>query len=153
VKKSGKKRIGRPPGRKAPRRPVLSARVPEDFYLAVKEAAQRSGRTMSEELVWRARQTINVINVPPGHFLDSDGQVAPYPSDPNKPIKSGNIRERMRTEGFVQLPDYLGGFWVEPNVSPSLIKEILVNELRAVLKDAVREGLAQLAEAKEDKSG
>ena len=52
--KSAKRRVGRPPGRKAPRRPVVSARVPESLYAEIKKAADEAGRTMGEELVWRA---------------------------------------------------------------------------------------------------
>jgi hypothetical protein len=53
-----RRRIGRPPGRKAARRPVVASRVPEDFYATVKQAAQLSGRTMSEELIWNARRSL-----------------------------------------------------------------------------------------------
>ena len=52
--KTAKKKVGRPPGRKAPHRPVVSARVPESVYSEIKEAATAAGRTMGEELVWRA---------------------------------------------------------------------------------------------------
>ena len=53
-----KKRVGRPPGRKAPRRPVISARVPLPYYEAIKQAAQFSGRTISEEVVWHTMQSL-----------------------------------------------------------------------------------------------
>ena len=71
MKKSVKRKLGRPPGRKAPRRPVISTRAPLEFYEAIKQAAQDSGRTISEELVWRAalslegaeaRALLNVIS-------------------------------------------------------------------------------------------
>jgi hypothetical protein len=52
-----KKKLGRPSGRKKPQRPVIGARVPEDFYAVIVQAAKSSGRTISEELVWRVRQT------------------------------------------------------------------------------------------------
>jgi hypothetical protein len=54
VGKSARKKVGRPPGRKAPHRPVVSARVPESLYAEIREAAAAAGRTMGEELVWRA---------------------------------------------------------------------------------------------------
>ena len=57
MKKAVKKRVGRPPGRKAPRRPVVSGRVPESLYEAIKESARASGRTVSEELIWRAEKS------------------------------------------------------------------------------------------------
>jgi Arc-like DNA binding domain len=53
MKKSRKKRVGRPPGRKAPWRPVLSTRIPEELYEQIKTAARASARTLSQEAVWR----------------------------------------------------------------------------------------------------
>jgi hypothetical protein len=76
VKKAApaKKRIGRPPGRKAPRRPVLSARVPLDFYEDIKASAQRNGRTASEELIFLARQqfTRTREGIAPGVFITKE---------------------------------------------------------------------------------
>jgi uncharacterized protein (DUF1778 family) len=57
VKDAVKKKVGRPAGQRAPSRPVLAARVPEDAYEKIAAAAKISGRTMSEELVWRANQS------------------------------------------------------------------------------------------------
>jgi hypothetical protein len=57
-KSKKKKRRGRPPGRKAPNRPVVGARVPEALYEELTQAAQASGRTISEELVWRTNQSL-----------------------------------------------------------------------------------------------
>ena len=55
--KPAKKRIGRPPGRKAPHRPVVSARVPQGDYDQIKAAARASGRTMAEEIFFRVRRS------------------------------------------------------------------------------------------------
>jgi len=55
-----KRKAGRLPGRKAPHRPVLGARVPADVYEAIAEAAKASGRNMSEELIWRALQSFTL---------------------------------------------------------------------------------------------
>ena len=52
-----KKRIGRPPGRKAPPTPVLSQRVPQELYDMIKNAARTGGRTMGEEMLWRVALT------------------------------------------------------------------------------------------------
>jgi hypothetical protein len=52
-----KKRLGRPPGRKAPHRPVLSQRVPQELYDVIKTAAGKAGRTMGEEMVWRVERS------------------------------------------------------------------------------------------------
>jgi hypothetical protein len=57
VKKS---RLGRPRGRRSPHRPVLSTvlsgRVDPEFLQQVKTAAKAAGRTVSEEVLFRARQ-------------------------------------------------------------------------------------------------
>src|SRR5262245_21574606 len=50
-----KRRVGRPSGRRAAHRPVLGARVPAEDYAIIAKVAKASGRTMSEELVWRSR--------------------------------------------------------------------------------------------------
>ena len=133
---------------------MLSARVPEDFYEEIKAASQKSGRTMSEEIVWRARQMINIIEVPSGHYYNADGRLVPYPSDANEPIdnplagsKIKNVREAMRAEGFTQPRDFLGAYWVEPGESAAPLKEHLAHELKAVLKDAIREVLAEMQNA------
>jgi hypothetical protein len=55
--KQVRKRVGRPAEPKAPHRPVLAARVPAEDYATITAAAKASGRTVSEELIWRARQS------------------------------------------------------------------------------------------------
>ena len=55
-----KRKVGRPPGRKTPHRPVLGARVPADVYAKIAEAAKASGRNMSEELIWRGLQSFTL---------------------------------------------------------------------------------------------
>src|SRR5262245_28875076 len=57
MRTSGKKTRGRPRGRTAPHRPVLSVRVPQELYEKVRASARASGRTVSEEAVWRTTQS------------------------------------------------------------------------------------------------
>jgi hypothetical protein len=133
---------------------VLSARVPEDFYEEVKAAAKASGRTMSEELVFRARQTfiVNLTSVPSDHFIAHDGRVTPYPSDPDEPIaRTRDIRETMRAKGFTQIPDFLGAYWIEPGQTATALEELLAK----LIEQAVEKVLVKmkLAEVKENKSG
>jgi len=52
-----KKRVGRPPGRRAPPTPVLSQRVPQELYDMIKAAARTRGCTMGEEMVWRVARS------------------------------------------------------------------------------------------------
>src|SRR5262245_21206664 len=55
-----KSRRGRPPGRRAPHRPVLSTvlsgRVDPEFLRQVKAAAKAAGRSVSEQVLWLAER-------------------------------------------------------------------------------------------------
>jgi hypothetical protein len=49
--------VKKPGGRRQPVKshtPVIAGRVPETLHRQIKEAARKSGRTMSDELAWRA---------------------------------------------------------------------------------------------------
>jgi hypothetical protein len=50
-----------------------------------------------------------------------------------------NVRRAMRAVGFTQIPDYLGGYWAEPGMSVAPLKESLVRELKAIIKEALAE--------------
>lgn len=58
-----KPRRGRPPGRKSVRRPVIATRVPLPFYETIKQVAAGSGRTLSEELIWRTTQALEARDI------------------------------------------------------------------------------------------
>src|SRR5262245_25052951 len=55
MRSSTKRKVGRP--RAERRRPVLAARVPEEFHARIVASAAISGRNASEELIWRAQQS------------------------------------------------------------------------------------------------
>lgn len=57
MKSATKRKVGRPSGQRAPHRPVLAARVPAEDYDRITAAAKVSGRTVSEEAVWRIDQS------------------------------------------------------------------------------------------------
>jgi hypothetical protein len=57
MKKRTKKRVGRPRGRRAPHRPTLSTRVPQELYDSIKEAAREANRTMGQEVVRRVQES------------------------------------------------------------------------------------------------
>jgi hypothetical protein len=156
VKKSVKRPVGRPPGRKAPRRPVLSARVPEDVYEQVKASAQAAGRTMSEEIIWRARQTyavntINILSVPSGHFIRPDGQVLPDPPDeqPGAKLTPSELWAELRAHRYTQLAEFQGAFWLAPGMLPASMtgRDALALMLTSIVKAAIRDGLAPTLEA------
>jgi hypothetical protein len=105
-----KKRRGRPPGRKAPWRPVLSVRVPEEDYAAFKAAAHVSGRTISEEVVWRARQSFE--------WEKQFGDVRRLLADAQRVI-SGQLRTAMVDAGYTPVHDFGGTVWHEPQSAVS----------------------------------
>src|SRR5262245_61465187 len=53
-----RKARGRPRGRVAPHRPVLTARVTEELHTQIFDSARKHGRTASEEVMWLAEQGI-----------------------------------------------------------------------------------------------
>lgn len=53
-----RKRVGRP--RVPQRRPVLAARVPEEFFARIQASARTHGRNASEELMWLAEIGLNL---------------------------------------------------------------------------------------------
>ena len=155
-------------------KPVIAVRVPESIHKRIQAAAKTAGRSMSEEMQWRLtksfeRQSLNIISVPPGHYVHADGKVSPDPPDPNaqaRKLISGeaqvgdtpkpaigdahvqelftsaeveNVRRAMRAVGFTQMPDYLGGYWAEPGTTGAPLKESLVRELKVIIKEALAE--------------
>jgi hypothetical protein len=54
-----KRRLAKPKGRS----PVIAGRVPESLHQQIREAAKRSGRSMSEELAWRAAMSFEIERV------------------------------------------------------------------------------------------
>ena len=86
MKQARKKRAGRPRGRVAPHRPVIGARVPQALYDEIKTAAAVAGRTMSEELVWRAERA--------GEYFKALGEFDKWnakPRDEQAQIARGNL--------------------------------------------------------------
>jgi hypothetical protein len=86
MKQARKKRAGRPRGRVEPHRPVIGARVPQALYDEIKEAAAAAGRTMSEELVWRAERA--------GEYFKALGEVDKWYAkqrDEQAQIARGNL--------------------------------------------------------------
>lgn len=106
-----KKKLGRPPGRKAPERPVVSARVPEALYREIKEAAAAAGRTMGEELVWRAQRA--------AEWTKAFGELESWQTknrDQTAEILRGNLENAMLANNWKRVP---GAKYGQPNwISP-----------------------------------
>jgi hypothetical protein len=120
-----RKRAGRP--RASQRRPVLAARVPEEFHAQILASAAISGRNASEELMWRAQQ--------------SYAWEAQFKSqrellhDVNK-VAAQNLQPMMRQLGYTKVHGLNGAAWFEPGVDA--IQWIFANvnpESRVVLQE------------------
>ena len=107
-----KKRIGRPPGRKAPFRPVVSARVPQAHYDEIVAAARASGRTMAKEVFWRVRKS----------FEDEKAQadarvILAKANETAAQVTKGALQAAMRQAGYTQVRGINGAAWFEPGVA------------------------------------
>ena len=106
--KLAKKRIGRPPGRTVPFKPVVSARVPQAHYDEITAAARASGRTMAEEVFWRVRKS----------FEDEKAQAdARAILAKANEITKQNLQAAMRQAGYTQVRGVNGSAWFEPGVA------------------------------------
>jgi hypothetical protein len=146
MKKAMKKRVGRPPGRTAPRRPVLStvlsARVSESFQAMVREAARASGRTISEEVIWRAEQSF----VWERAHVDARSVLAEANSVATKNLEA-RLQEEMRRLGYTRIRGMNGAAWFEPGVNAiQWIFDSFDSSSRAVLEEMLERAAARALE-------
>jgi hypothetical protein len=127
-----KKRIGRPPGRRAPPTPVLSQRVPQELYNTIKAAAGTAGRTMGEEMVWRVRKS----------YEDEKAQVdARAILAKANAIAAQNLQAAMRAGGYTPVRGMNGTAWFEPGINA--IAWIFDNSNRDVLEELLARAAAR----------
>jgi hypothetical protein len=141
MKKSAKKRVGRPPGRKAPHRPVVSARVPHELYEQIKREAASNGRTAGEELVYRAGQIYEWQQ----RFGDSLNMVAEA-----QRVAEAELEFTLDRNGWRWVHGIGGTGWfppgVEPkrwladNMNPPILEELLERAVTRALAKARSEG-------------
>jgi hypothetical protein len=112
MKKSGKKRIGRPPGRKAPHRPIVSARVPFELHAKIEQSARKAGRNISEELVWRAELSYKWEAA----FVDVEKFRAQSRAEWDE-IQSGNLENFLRSKNWKRVAGARFGNanWISPD--------------------------------------
>jgi len=137
-----KRRVGRPPGRTAPRRPVVSARVPETLYATIRGTAKTNNRTMGEEIIRRVEQSFEWEKA----FGDTKALLA-------KATKTAgdNLQAAMRAAGYrrVRSMSGHGAAWFEPGVdAPVWILDSLDRDLLDELLK--RAGMAALKAAREE---
>jgi hypothetical protein len=126
MRTTAKKPVGRPPGRIAPHKPVVSARVPQELYDAITKAARGSGRTISEELIWQAQIALTI------------GDAQKFLSDIEHATEK-TLRSKMRQMGLEPVHDALGTYWLDGDLPP--LKGRLDPEVKAAITEAVRDAL------------
>jgi hypothetical protein len=110
--KPAKKRIGRPPGRRAPHRPVVSARVPQADYDEIVAAARASKRTMAEEVFWRVRKSFEAEKA------QADARaILARANETAKQIVKQEVEGVLRQAGYTQVHGMDGAAWFEPGVA------------------------------------
>lgn len=128
MRTSAKKARGRPRGRTAPHRPVLSVRVPEELYEKVQKSARASGRTVSEEAVWRAQQSYEweAAHGTAGAMLAEAKKVAAA-------TVKAELERKLREHGYTKVRDTNGrSMWVESGAEPL---QLFNDDTRALLQE------------------
>jgi hypothetical protein len=142
MKKSVKKRVGRPAGRKAPHRPVLSARVPEEFYEEITRSARAAGRTLSEELVWRGRQAFE--------WEKARGTIQKWTEESRQALERG-FEAALQEKGYLPIATDQGRIWLEPGMDTSRMS--ISVDAAAVVRAMVPDMTQILARALEKTTG
>jgi hypothetical protein len=139
-----KKRVGRPPGRIAPHRPVLSAsaRISQELYDALRESARINARSISEEVAKR----VELSFVWERAHRDADAMLA----DVKRVAREGKkvaLAKELREQGHTYVRGMNGGAWFDPGVDA--IKWIFFNvdpESRVVLQEMLDQAATRAVE-------
>jgi hypothetical protein len=107
---------------------VISGRVPEVLRRQLKAAAKKSGRSMSEELAWRAAMS----------FVRDEG---------------GGLKAELRQAGYEPIGMDQGIVWAEPGVdwsrlSISIDAEAIVKEIQPELVQVFARALGKFAKTR-----
>jgi hypothetical protein len=131
-----RKRVGRP--RAPQRRPVLAARVAEEFHAQILASAAISGRNASEELIWRAQQSYEWE----AKFKSQRELLR----DVNR-VAATNLHPMLRRLGYKKVDGINGTAWFEPGVDA--IQWIFANvdsESRVVLQEMLDQAATRAVE-------
>ena len=129
MKSAGK---ARGPAVKRVRSPVIAGRVPESVHQRIKEAAGQSGRSMSEELAFRAGLAFEWEK----RFSDAAKLL-----DEGRRLKTVSFNEHARQEGFEIIHGLAGDYYKKPGTPPLQVS--LAPEFRAAIADIVRDAVKQ----------
>jgi hypothetical protein len=142
MRTSAKKARGRPRGRKAPHRPVLSVRVPEELYAMVQLSARTSGRTISEEAVWSIQQRYEweaAFENTRAVLANARRQGADIVTNVRRQLANAlkvPLEQTLRERGYTRVAAIEGGVWFEPGVhAPTWIFGNFTPESRVVLQE------------------
>jgi uncharacterized protein (DUF1778 family) len=105
------------------RTPVIAGRVPESLHRLIKKAAEKSGRSMSDELAFRAMQSF---------AWEKAHGTARKLIDNAYRITMGTLRQAMVDAGYTAVHGSGGTLWAEPQ---SKISEAARQELAKMLKE------------------
>lgn len=128
-----RKRGGRP--RAPQRRPVLAARVPEDFYERIRLSAVLNGRNASEEMLWRVQQSFE-------YEATRKSQLELL-----QRTQKMSAEELFRQLGYTKVYGVNGAAWFEPGVNA--IQWIFANmdrETRVVLQEMLDQAATHAVE-------
>jgi len=119
--------------------PVIAGRVPEALYKQIKAAAKQSGRTMSDELAYRAA-TAFAWEAALGDIRKTQ--------DSAERILEGDARQALRHWGYIEINGSAGSYWMKPGMPPleAGLNPEFRSELKAAIADVVREAIAETKE-------
>jgi hypothetical protein len=97
--------------------PVIAGRVPESLHRLIKKAAKKSGRSMSDELAWRAGLSFE--------WEQKFGEARQLIADAYR-VTAGTLRQAMIDAGYTPVSTSNGRAWFEPGsaVSEAVRKEL-----------------------------
>ena len=108
-------------GRRTPtktRTPVIAGRVPESLHRQIKEATKKSGRSMSDELAYRAAMSFQ-WEAALGEFEQAEKRLAELHEQTRKTFAEAtqyNVERELERLGWAKFTDvrYRGHVWLEP---------------------------------------
>jgi len=116
-----RKKVGRP--RAQQRRPVLAARVPEEFFARIQASAVAHGRNASEELMWLAERgyTLDTALADANAIREKAFNEALTLLADAKRVASQEVKAELGAElqrrGYTYVRGMNGGAWFDPGVN------------------------------------
>jgi len=104
-----RKRVGR--SRESQRRPILAARVTEEFRARIIASAAISGRNVSEELIWRAEQSYE--------WEKAHGTAQAMLAGVRRATEAAkklSLNQTLSERGYTEFKVLGGSAWFEPGV-------------------------------------